>query len=341
MKTMKKEYTIALIGNPNCGKTTIFNALTGARQHVGNYPGVTVESKEGSFKAEGKSFRVVDLPGIYSLSAQSEDERIARDFIIQQKPDIVVDVVDFSNLERNLYLTTQLIELDVPMILVFNMSDIVRKNGTEYDIKLMSDLFGAPIVNTAANSGEGVTELISTVVQYSNSPTSIPKVSINYGKEIEKVLVNIEQTLNRNGDAGSSGNLKWDALKLLEDDPDVIAQHNHPKVRKTVEQGIIAIERITNETPDIMIVDSRYGFVSGVVKQSLKSTPKIRRSMSDKIDSVLTNRLLGIPIFFGLMYLVFHLTFTLGGPPMDWIEALFGWAGDGISGWCQRDQKVL
>ena len=218
---MSKEFTIALAGSPNSGKTTIFNSITGSRQHVGNYPGVTVEQKTGVKKYKGYSIKLVDFPGTYSLTAYSIEEVVSRDYIISKKPEIILNVVDSSNLERNLYLTTQLIELDAPMVIVFNMSDILKD---KINIKLLSALLGAPIVQTVGSKSRGIDELLDKAVQLFEKMPERKKVIINYGDEIENEIIKIENLLKNNSDLLKKFNSRWLAIKLLEQDKEVIKQ---------------------------------------------------------------------------------------------------------------------
>ncbi len=330
---MKRKITVALAGNPNSGKTTIFNNLTGTRQHVGNYPGVTVERKEGTCRHDDVEMQIVDLPGTYSLTAYSAEEVVARNFIIDEKPDVVVDIIDASNLERNLYLAVQLMELGVSLVLAFNMSDTAKARGHEFDIKKMSRFFGTHIVQTVGHKGAGMKELLDAVVSTAASQKARQDGNINYGREIEDEISKVESLIKEDGLLTDKYSARWLAVKLLENDKDVRAKIESSKINNQVEKSASHIEKIVGEHPETAIAGRRYGFISGACQESVRSTIAIRHTMSDRIDAVVTNRVLGLPIFLGLMYLVFYLTFTIGDPPMGWIEELFGWIGGIVEGW--------
>ncbi len=331
---MARRITVALAGNPNSGKTTIFNNLTGARQHVGNYPGVTVEKKEGACRHGDGEINVVDLPGTYSLTAYSLEEVVARNFIIDEKPDVVVDIVDASNLERNLYLAVQFMELGAPLVLAFNMSDTARARGLEFDLEKLSGLLGTPIVPTVGHKGLGTKELLDAVVSVATSGGGGREVRVGYGREIEEDLAKIQKLLGEEEKplADRYGS-RWLAIKLLENDKDVREKVGSREVLDAVEKSAAHLEKIFGEHPEIVIAGRRYGFISGACQEAVRSTVEARHTMSDRIDAVVTNRLLALPIFLGLMYLVFKLTFALGDPPMGWIESAFGWLGGAVAGW--------
>lgn len=364
---MKPEIVIALAGNPNSGKTTIFNKLTGARQHVGNYPGVTVERKEGYCRYGDMEMQIVDLPGTYSLTAYSTEELVARNFLIDEKPDVVVDIIDASNLERNLYLAVQLMELGVPLVLAFNMSDQARAQGHEFDMEKLSRYFGASIVQTVGHKGTGMKELLDAIVAAVKDGASEMNKSdenpsgallsratihgpchqrpvIDYGREIEEEIARLESLIMESlikAKVTSTGknDSRWLAVKLLENDKAVRARFNTPEINGQVEKSAARIEKMLGEHPETAIAGRRYGFISGACQEAVRSTIELRHTISDRIDAVATNRLLGIPIFMGLMYLVFQLTFTLGDPPMKWIEGGFGWVGGQIASWWPKGSE--
>ena len=362
---MKTKIVVALAGNPNSGKTTIFNGLTGARQHVGNYPGVTVERKEGFRRYNDMELQIVDLPGTYSLTAYSAEELVARNFIIDEKPDVVVDILDASNLERNLYLAVQLMELGVPLVLAFNMSDMAKAREHEFDIEKLSRFFGARIVQTVGNKGTGMKELLDAIIETATDGASntnrkeeqpsadalSSKASIrgphqatpimNYGREIEKEIVKIESLIQTNGSVTGEYDARWLAVKFLENDKELRAKVTSPEINEQVEKSIAHIEKILGESAETAIAGARYGFISGACQEAVRSTIEIRHTISDRIDSVVTNRIIGIPVFLGLMYLVFHLTFTLGEPPMGWIEGFFGWLGGVVQSWWPAGSESL
>jgi ferrous iron transport protein B len=330
---MSRRITVALAGNPNSGKTTVFNNLTGARQHVGNYPGVTVEKREGTCRHNGREFHVVDLPGTYSLTAYSAEEVVARDFVIEEEPDVVVHVLDASNIERNLYLSVQLKELNCPLVLAFNMSDVAAARGIEFNLDELSRLLGAPIVPTVGHKGRGMKDLLETVEDVVEGRAAVSRIPINYGMEIDDEIDKLGALIEESGTVDGKHDPRWIALKLLENDKDVRENITSPQIHEAVEQATVHLEKIFGDHPEIVIAERRYGLISGVCQETVRSTPEARHDMSDHIDAVLTNRVLGLPIFLGLMYFVFHLTFTIGDPPMRWIESLFGWLGNIVSGW--------
>jgi len=326
-----KNITIALAGNPNSGKTTIFNKLTGARQHVGNYPGVTVEKKEGFIRYKEYEIKVVDLPGIYTLTAYSIDEVVARNFIIDEKPDLIVNIIDSSNLERNLYLTVQLKEMGIPMILVFNMSDESRARGYRFDIEKFSRFFNAPIVETVGNRGLGIYDLLEKIIALASQRHAFNNTyDIHYGTELESEIENIRMILESKPSLDRRYDLRWLSIKLLENDSDIIKKVNPLDIKKEVERSIHNIQRLTGEMPETIIAEKRYGFISGLCQKAVHSTIEIRHTISDKIDRFVTNRLLGIPIFLCLMYLVFSLTFRFGEIPIGLIEDFFKFLGNTI-----------
>ena len=327
---MKDNITIALAGNPNAGKTTIYNALTGARQHIGNYPGVTVEKKESVITYNGKTLKVIDLPGTYSLTAYSVEEVVARNVIINKKPDVVVDIIDSSNLERNLYLAVQLMELRIPLVFVFNMKDMAQEMGIKIDVDKLSKLLGVPIIETVGSKGDGVKNILDEAVKVATEK-NINYPVITYDAIIEKYLVSIESLIKQHTTGIENYNTRWLAVKLLEGDKDVKSIVPSPIVDEEVKRAEHDVEQILGDVPETAIASARYGFISGACQECVTTTVEARHNMSDAIDSVLVNRVLGIPIFLGLMYLVFQLTFTLGDPFMGWIEQFFSFLGDKAS----------
>ena len=338
-----KKITVAIAGNPNSGKTSIFNMLTGARQHVGNYPGVTVEKKQGLCKYAGYEITVVDLPGTYSLTAYSLEELVARNFIIEEQPDVVVDIVDASNIERNLYLATQLIEMNAPLVLAFNMSDIAKRKGLIFNIEQLSRLLEAKIVPTVGNKGKGKVELLDAIVETARQGKTERTHKVSYGEEIEEELGEIETIIaDKEPELAQKYAPRWLAIKLLERDSDITSKVHHEEVLDTVGTSIEHLKSIFGDEPEIITADRRYGFISGACQETIQSTIESRHSTSDMIDAILTNRILGLPIFLILMYLVFLLTFKLGEYPMGWLEQFFDWAGKAIVGfWPPESQSWL
>ncbi len=321
MNDNAKKLTIALAGNPNSGKTTIFNLMTGMHQHIGNYPGVTVEKKEGICFHKGFELEIVDLPGTYSLTAYSEEEVVARNFIIEQKPDVVINVIDASNLERNLYLTVQMMELNVPLVLAFNMSDIAMQKGLVFDIEKLSMLLNVRIVQTIGNRSKGIEELLDAAIAAAQEPVKNLASLIKYGSEIEGEIDKLSQRFSELREN------RWLAIKLLEQDSDVIKHLRNEEIIIAAAESIMRLKKIFGEEPEIIIADRRYGFISGACQETVKNTIESRHSRSDMIDAVVTHRVWGLPIFIGLMYVVFDLTFRLGEWPMAWLEMFFGWLG--------------
>ena len=327
---MKENIMIALAGNPNAGKTTIYNALTGARQHIGNYPGVTVEKKESTITYNGKSLKIIDLPGTYSLTAYSVEEVVARNVIINEKPDVVVDIIDSSNLERNLYLAVQLMELRIPLVFVFNMKDMALDMGIKINVAKLSQLLGVPIIETVGSKGDGVKNILDEAIKVAqNNKINYPVIT--YDNIIEKSLSSIEALVKEYAQGVENYNSRWLSVKLLEGDKDVLNLVPSPIVAEELKRAEQDIEQILGDTSETAIASARYGFISGACQECVTTTVEARHNMSDAIDSVLVNRVLGIPIFLGLMYLVFQLTFTLGDPFMGWIEEFFGFLGDKAS----------
>jgi len=333
---MSKKLTIALAGNPNSGKTTMFNNLTGARQHVGNYPGVTVEKKEGNLKYKDYEINVVDLPGIYSLTAYSIDEIVARNSVVEEKPDVVIDIIDTSNLERNLYLAIQFMELGVPLVLAFNMSDIAERQGIRINKDRLSQLLGSPIVFTVASRKRGMEELLDEAIKVVQGKTGLRKTTIGYGREIQEEIIKLEEILVKDKDIEQKYTSRWLAVKLLENDNEVIKKVKESpylgQIFAQIEKSTVHLKNIFDDTPEAVIADRRYGFISGACDEAVKRTYEIRHTISDRIDKVVINRILGLPIFLGLMWLVFKFTFRLSEPLMGWAETGQGWLGSLFSG---------
>lgn len=321
---------MALAGNPNSGKTTVFNALTGLRHHVANYPGVTVEKKEGLLRHQGMDINFVDLPGTYSLTAYSTEELVARHFIFESHPDVVVDILDASNLERNLYLATQLMEMQVPLVLVFNMSDVAKSRGLEFDLAQLEVLLGARIVPMVGSKRKGVDELLAAIVDTADQKQTTV-LTIHYGLEIEEELGKIEHLLRVHSEVlPGEYPVRWVALKLLEGDAEVQGWIQDETLTEQIQDSRVHIKEIFGDNADIVIADRRYGFISGACQETIKDTVQMRHDVSDRVDHVLTNRYVGLPIFAILMFVVFYLTFKIGRFPMEGLEWFFGRAGAAI-----------
>ena len=333
--TCPEQITIALAGNPNAGKTSLFNAITGSRQHVGNYPGVTVEKKVGEADCGDIRVRVVDLPGTYSLTAYSLEELVARNFIIGERPDVVVDVVDAANLERNLYLAVQLLELGVPLVIALNMVDVAEQRGMRINAERLSQILGVPVVPTVARTGQGIDELLDAAVDLARQQRPWRPLEISYGADVDQGIAELMSILE--GDAPRRGLLsaRWLAIKLLEGDQDVMKSLDKQselgrKVLPVVERLARHIRATMADDPESIIADYRYGFISGISRQVLRQEREVRMDFSDKLDRVLTNRFFG-PVFLLLvLYGVYQFVFWASQGPVLWLEAAFGWLGEGV-----------
>ena len=329
---------VAFVGNPNCGKTSLFNIASGAHERVGNYSGVTVDAKTGHFEQEGYRFNITDLPGTYSLSAYTPEELYVRRHIIEQTPDVIVNVVDASNLERNLYLTCQLIDMDVPMIIALNMYDEFLESGNKLDQDQLGKLLGVKLVPTVGRTGAGVKELFHHIISiYEGHGQFYRHIHINHGQIIEKYIDTVESLVRVNPEPHHNYSARFISIKLLENDKQ-IAQiisdfENYEDIiacRKRCQQDILNEMQEDSETA---ITDAKYGYVQGALRECFVNVHKNSHSrlMTKTIDSIVTNRYLGFPIFFLLLYLMFYCTFNIGQYPMDWIDSLVGWLGKSIS----------
>ena len=320
--------TIALAGNPNAGKTTIFNAITGTRQKVGNWPGVTVEKKEGHVVWNGYDLKIVDLPGTYSLTPFSTEEIIARNFILDQSPHVVIAIIDSSNLDRSLYLATQLRELDCKVVFALNMADMATARGISIDHRKLSELLDVPVVFTVGNKGTGIDTLLETAVRLAISNTEAPqKRKVRYSQDIEKAIAVMQALLEKHVGKDLPYNPRWVAVKLIEDDAIIkerlcaMAAGHCSEIFAATEKQRSYLKQRFHDDPEIITTDERYGFISGITKEVLTTSPLERVDISRSIDLVLTNRYLGLPIFFLFIWAMFQLTFTLGEYPQHWIEA--------------------
>jgi len=327
----KNQLRIALAGNPNSGKTTIFNNLTGTRQKVGNWPGVTVEKKEGDIQKFGCDIKVIDLPGTYSLTPFSIEEIVARDFILDENPDVVIDIIDASNLERNLYLANQLRELDCKVIFALNMADVAKTRGYKIDAKKLSELLGVPVVFTVGNKNEGLTDLLKTAVDLAQNPLELPEERrVRYSKDFETAISELKDFIKIRVDNAFPYKFRWTAIKLLEDDKIIKERlseksaHASNEILTKAEELRGKLSTLFNDDPEIVMTDERYGFIAGIIKEVLKTSTRQRIDMSRNIDLVLTNRFLGFPIFIFFIWAMFQVTFTLGAYPMEWIDVGVG-----------------
>ncbi len=312
---MTEEIRIALTGNPNVGKTTLFNALTGSRQHVGNWPGVTVEKKIGRASRNGHTFEVVDLPGTYSLTAYTADEVVARDFIVEEKPDVVVQVLDATNLERNLYLTTQIAELAVPVVIALNMADAAEARGDAIDVGRLSEFLAIPVVRTVGTRGEGLNNLLDAAIEEAETSPH-HEHTIGYGDDAEAKIAALVGVLAGDKDLAERYPLRWLAVKLLEGDENILARVQASPANSAV-QGILA--SIDSDEYEAVMADKRYEAIAAILPQVRRSDAG-KLSASDMVDRVVTDRYLGIPIFLALMWGAFELTFTVATPFMTAID---------------------
>lgn len=330
---------IALAGNPNVGKSTLFNRWTGMRQHVGNWPGKTVEKKEGTFQYNQQEIEVVDLPGNYSLTAYSVEEVVSRDYIVGEKPDVIVNVIDAANIERNLYLTVQMMELGANLVLALNMNKFAREKGLKINKKQLSQLLGVPVIEIEAVDETGSEELLKTILKISKSP-NIVLDRLEYGNELSEHVKQIENIINQDLTGADNKSMfdapsSWIALKLLEDDPEIIKKVEESGKGQRVLKSVKKIQRHFNDVfgddADAAITDARYGFIAGLISESVKK-PKIDKvTRSDLIDRIVTHKYLGIPIFILIMWLTFQITFTVGDPLGGYIEGAFVWLGETVS----------
>ena len=311
--------TIALAGNPNCGKTTMFNALTGANQYVGNWPGVTVEKKEGKLKNK-KDVTVTDLPGIYSLSPYTLEEVVSRDYLLKEKPDVIIDLVDATNIERNLYLATQLLEIGIPVVIALNMVDLLKKNNIHINVKGLSSALGCPIVETSALKGTGLKEVVDEAIKCANQHR-VPSKQMEFPKAVEKAVNEIEGLVPANI---SEENRRWYAVKLLERDSKVKEGLNLPvSAQSRIEEIASNLEKAEDDDTESIVTDGRYQYIQKVVSANVKRSGN-KMTVSDKIDRIVTNRILGLPIFILTMFIVYYVSVTTVGTMVtDWTNDSF------------------
>lgn len=297
-------YTIALAGNPNCGKTTLFNELTGSKQHVGNWPGVTVDKKDGVYK-KNKNINIMDLPGTYSLSPYSAEEIIARDYIVQDKPDVVINIVDGTSIERNLYLTVQILETKIPMVIAMNMMDEVEANGDNIDCNKLSKILGVPVIPIVARSGKGINELMESAEEVAKTKSKSADIQVfddvilSAVKSVKEVLVDLDDPEK-----------EWKAIKLVEGD-EIVEKFISTDQKNAIDKIIKVAEVKCGNDTEAQIADLRYKYIDKVVKAAVKKSKRGHvETRSDKLDKILTNRILALPIFAGIMYLLFACTFS-------------------------------
>lgn len=337
--TAQKTVRVALAGNPNAGKTTLFNALTGAHHKVGNYPGVTVERREGQRSRGGRGYRFVDLPGIYSLTAYSMDEVVARDFLLNEKPDLIVDVLDSTNLERHLYLCLQFQELGIPVIGALNMSDEAEAKGLKIDDAALSAVLGIPMVKTVGPKGDGIERLLDAIDALVDGAAARPVAaaelaearSVRYGDEVEMKLEGLVRAVEADAAFAARYPARWLAVKLLEKDAHAAERlgthRDGAAVAALAKDAVAWLEKHYGKDAEIVVSEQRYGYIRGAVKEVIQVVRKADFSRTESIDRVIMNPILALPIFAGVLWGVFQLTFLLGEYPMAWLEGLFGFLG--------------
>lgn len=335
-----KVIDVALVGNPNSGKTTLFNFASGSHERVGNFGGVTVDSKTARLKQDGYLFHITDLPGTYSLSAYTPEELFVRKHILEKVPDVVINVVDASNLERNLYLTTQLIEMDIRVVIALNMFDEFTDQGHQLDLKGLSLLTGIPIVTTVSSKGKGIRELFGKVIEvYEGRDPASRHVHIHYGAELEKSLHRIQDTIWKDKSLTDRISSRYFAIKLLEKDPEAVKiledSFSVDQILKVAAKETHWLEGVYKEDTGTLITDARYGFIAGALRETMKpsSSSMDKKPLSEKIDTLLTHKYFGFPFFIFFLWIMFQSTFTLGAYPKAWIEMAIAWLNMQVGQW--------
>ena len=333
-----KTINVALVGNPNCGKTSLFNFASGAHEHVGNYSGVTVDAKEGTFSQNGYTFKIVDLPGTYSLSAYTPEELYVRKHLNEEQPDVVINVLDASNLERNLYLTCQLIDMDVRMIIALNMYDELEKRGDKFDYQSLAQMIGVPIVPTVSKTGFGIEELFNRVIKvYEEEDPVLRHIHINYGEVLEKGINHVKEALKQTGETSKSVSKRYLSIKLLEKDNEVEARIKEARIKEMQgaeaifqerDRNITQIETLLKEDCETAFTDARYGFISGALRETYEPNKIKEATRTQIIDLFVTHKVLGFPIFILFMWIMFEATFRIGEYPMEWIESFVTWISE-------------
>ena len=321
--SQQNDYTIAFTGNPNCGKSTLFNSLTGAKQQIGNWPGVTVELVEGHYHHKDKKIRIIDLPGIYSLSPNSEDEKVSRDYVLSGEADLVVNIIDASNLARNLYLTAQLIEMRVPVVVVLNMMDLAESNGMDIDIDHLSKHLKAPVIGVSAVR-QNDAERLKNFIRENSEKHPVSPLALKYPNEIEDLVSRWRKRIKTKAKELSIDS-RWMALRLIEEDPWISDEIINSGLieKEEIDAELEGVKKILIETPDMIIADYIYGAVNGVCREVVKHVKKTR-PVGDIVDSIVMHPLLGVPIFFGVMMLVFLVTIEIGNIFVEWFDTLAG-----------------
>ena len=333
--TRGKIINVALVGNPNAGKTTLYNQLSGSREKVGNYSGVTVDIKKTTFYAHGYTFLFFDLPGTYSLTAYSTEEIYVRKFIYEETPDVVINVLDATNLERNMFLTTQLIDMDLRVVIALNMYDELRKNNLHLNFENLGKLIGIPFIPTVSSKGEGLEELLKKVIQVFEGTDPVTRhVHINYGAEIESSISAIRKKIRENKPITDKLSSRFLAIKLLEKDKQVLElmadYPNFMEIAAVTHHEIKRIELLYKEDSETVVTDAKYAFISGALKETLHEPAPLLQTVSEKIDRLMTHPKLALPIFGLILFIVFYTTFSLGAYPMEWIDSAVLWLSNGL-----------
>ena len=326
---------VALVGNPNCGKTSLFNVASGAREHVGNYSGVTVDAKAGHFDYHGYRFKIVDLPGTYSLASYSPEELYVRKYLREETPDVIINVVVASNLERNLYLTTELIDMDRSMVIALNMYDELEKKGDKLDYKLLGKMIGVPVVPTVSKTGQGLDELFDTVINvYEGRDKAVRHVHVNLGEDIERGVTTVKDAIKADPDVSPRFSPRFIAIKLLEDDAEVTrlveSLPGSAPILEATRAEQQRIELMRKDDAASAIADAKYGFIAGALAETLVKGDQDQNNATNIIDAFVTNKLFGFPIFLMIMFAIFWATFEIGAYPMDWIEWLVEKVAQGV-----------
>ena len=333
-----KNITVALVGNPNCGKTTLFNYASGSKERVGNYAGVTIDAKEAKFKQGNYNFLISDLPGTYSITEYSPEELFVRNHIAEKRPAVVVNVVDASNLERNLFLTTQLIDMNIKVVIALNMYDELEQKLAKFDYNHLGEMIGIPIIPTVASKGKGLKELFNRIIEvYEERDPIVRHIHINYGPELEQSIKAVQTELRKEKLPGTQYSTRFLAIKLLENDSFmqqlIRGYSNATEIQTAANHETNRLEQIFNDKSETLVADAKYGFIAGALKETYRSGPQVRRDQSRRIDSHMTHKIWGFPIFIFFMWLTFQATFTLGAYPMDWMDAGIGWISSTLSAW--------
>jgi len=332
-----KIINIALVGNPNSGKTTLFNFISGSKEKVGNYTGVTVDIKKATFKTKGYTFNFYDLPGTYSLTAYSQEEIIVRKFIYEQTPDLVINVLDATNLERNLFLTTQLIDMDLRIVAALNMFDELERKKLYFNQDELAKLLGIPFIPTISSKGIGLEKLIDKVIEVFEGKDKITRhIHINYGKDLEESIKSVRKIIKEDKPITDKISTRFLSIKMLEKDEQVnslLADYpSFEEIKEVTKKEVQKIELLENEDSESIITNAKYGFITGALKETFKNPNQNQKTRSEKIDTILTNKYLGFPLFTGILFLMFYATFILGAYPMAWIDLGISALGNFVSG---------